>query len=91
MEDGNMSNVSLRLLEPQNKEFVLENRQEKLLMRNAILWATLWTILAIGSAFYLLQGTSERWFDIGLTLASLFLAFISWREVRELYRETTPK
>ncbi len=57
-------------------------------MRKAIVWAIIWTIIAIDSTFNLLRGTSDKWFDIVLSLASFYLAFTFWVEVRHLYRQT---
>lgn len=55
-------------------------------MKKAIVWAALWTILALTGTYYLLRGSNEVWFDIVLTLASFCLACIYGVEVRNSQR-----
>ncbi len=59
-----------------------------MLVRKTIIWAILWTIIAIGSTFNFLRSTGDKWFDVVLSLASFYLAFTFWIEVRQLYRQT---
>jgi len=57
-------------------------------MRKAVLFATLWTVLAIGNMGYLNQDVNDKWFSIALIMGCGYLSMLQWLEVRALSRRS---
>ena len=57
-------------------------------MRKAVLFATLWTVLAIGNMADLIRDVNGKWFSLALILGCSCLSILQWLEVRALSRQS---